>query len=179
MKRNYAVIAVVALAVAMMLYIGLKRDIGSRASAKTGSAPQFSLKDLQGKDVKLADLRGKAVLVNFWATWCPPCKTEIPYFVEVQKQFGDQGLAVVGITMDEDLQPAEIQAFAEKLGINYTLLMGNDGVADQFGVISYPTSFYLGRDGRIMEKVVGLRPHKEVVELVEKALATQAVAEAR
>src|SRR5512138_1648113 len=93
----------------------------SSDAVKGKPAPDFALKDLNGNTVRLADLRGKAVLLNFWATWCPPCKVEIPWFVDLQKQYGPQGLQIVGVAMD-DAGPDAIAKFAKEMGINYTVL---------------------------------------------------------
>jgi peroxiredoxin len=136
-------------------------------------APDFTLKTIDGKSVKLSDLRGKAVLLNFWATWCEPCKVEIPWFVDLQKQYADQGLQIVGVAMDDNASPQKIEAFTKQLGVNYTILLGNDAVADQYGGIeNLPTTFYVGRDGKIVQRVVGLVGRKDTEEHIKTTLAT-------
>ena len=125
-------------------------------------APDFELPTLDGRKVKLSDYRGKAVLLNFWATWCPPCKVEMPWFVDLQKQYGNDGLVVLGVAMD-DTTPQKIAAFASEMGVNYPVLLGTDQVSDDYGNVQYlPTTFYIGRDGRIVAKMDGLLGRKDV-----------------
>jgi peroxiredoxin len=131
---------------------------GSRlkASDDRKSAPNFSLKDENGKTVQLSDYRGKIVLLNFWATWCGPCKMEIPWFVEFERKHKDQGFAVVGISMDEDGWPA-VKPFISHAGINYRVLMGDDSIAQLYGgVESLPTTFIIDREGKIAAVHLGL-----------------------
>lgn len=119
-------------------------------------APDFSLQDADGRTVQLSDYRGKVVLLNFWATWCGPCKMEIPWFVEFERKHKDQGFAVVGISMDEDGWQA-VKPFVSKLGINYRILLGSDSIAQLYGgVDSLPTTFVIDREGRIAAVHIGL-----------------------
>src|SRR5437899_10944982 len=104
------------------------------AQMKGQPAHEFTLQSLDGKTVRLADFRGKGVLLNFWATWCQPCKIEMPWFVELQKQYGPQGLQVVGVAMD-DASPEDIGKFAKDSGVNYSLLIGKQAVGDPYGRI--------------------------------------------
>ena len=180
MKRDATVIAVVVLVIAGMLIAGKRLTrpqtsgasiSGSNAALKGKPAPDFQLTDLDGNSVRLADLRGKAVLLNFWATWCPPCKIEMPWFVDIQKQYGPQGLQIVGVAMDEGNAHDAVAKFAKEMGLNYTVLLGNDKVADQYGgVDALPTTFYIGRDGKIVTRVFGLVSHSEIEENVRAAL---------
>lgn len=180
MNRDAIVIAVVVLVIAGMLMAGKRLTkppepgaqlSGSNASIKGTAAPDFQLRDLNGNNVRLADLRGKAVLLNFWATWCPPCKVEIPWFVDLQKQYGPQGLQIVGVAMDDGNPRDAIAKFAKDMGVNYTVLLGTDKVADAYGgVEALPTTFYIGRDGRIVSRVFGLVSHREVEGNIQAAL---------
>src|SRR4030081_3060034 len=113
-----------------MLYVGfhMARRTGPRI-AKSTVAPDFSLESLDGKSVRLSDLRGKAVLLNFWATWCGPCKIEMPWFVELQNQYGAQGLQVIGVAMD-DASKEDIAKFAKDMGVNYPILIGKESIGD-------------------------------------------------
>lgn len=179
MKRNLAIIAVVAVVVALMLFFGARQARSPYAAgpisgeAKGSAAPDFELKDLQGNTVRLSDYKGKAVLVNFWATYCAPCKVEIPWFVELQKELGPEGLQIVGISMDDELTPQQLAAFSGAMKMNYPVLVGTEKVAESYGGIeSLPISFYIGRDGKIVDQVVGLRSHKDVVEKARAALNT-------
>jgi peroxiredoxin len=135
-------------------------------------APDFALMSLDGSKVKLSDYRGKAVLLNFWATWCSPCRVEMPWFEDLQKQYGKDGLVVLGIAMD-DSEPAKIAQFASALGVNYPVLLGTDQVSDDYGSVQYlPTTFYIGRDGLIVDKLTGLLDRKDIEDAVKKALNT-------
>ena len=135
-------------------------------------APDFSLPSLDGRKVKLSDFRGKAVLLNFWATWCPPCKVEMPWFADLQKQYGQDGLVVLGVAMD-DTEPATIAKFASDMGVNYEVLLGTDKVSDDYGDVQYlPTTFYIGRDGTIVDKMTGLLDRKDIENAVRKTLST-------
>lgn len=137
-------------------------------------APDFSLFTLDGQKVKLSDYRGKAVLLNFWATWCPPCKVEMPWFVDLQKQYGKDGLVILGVAMD-DSEPGTIAKFASDLGVNYTVLLGTDKVSDDYGDVQYlPTTFFIGRNGAIVDKLTGLLDRKDIEDDVRKALSTDA-----
>ena len=135
-------------------------------------APEFELKDLQGKSVRLSDYQGKVVLLNFWATWCPPCKEEMPWFVDLQQRYGAQGLQVIGIAMD-DADRKAIDSFAQKMGVNYPVLMGKESVADAYGNVQFlPDTYYIGRDGKILRHVQGLIDRKSIEDEVKKALSS-------
>jgi cytochrome c biogenesis protein CcmG, thiol:disulfide interchange protein DsbE len=130
----------------------------------------FTMPDLQGKDVALSSFKGKVILLNFWATWCGPCKAEIPGFVELQDQYGKDGLVVVGYSVDDDAPKAK--AFADQFKMNYPVLLGlgREDVQDAFGPIwGIPASFIISRDGRVCQKHLGIAP-KAVFEKQIKAL---------
>ena len=175
MNRNIVVLIVLAVAISAMIIGGQHLARRSGRPALTGYAqgklaPDFELKDVDGKSFRLADLRGKAVVLNFWATWCSPCKEEIPWFVEFQKQYGQQGLQIVGVDMDENRDV--VAKFVSDMKINYPVLLGDDKVADLYGSVeSLPTTFYIGRDGKITKTVFGLAPHHEVEDHVRTALS--------
>jgi peroxiredoxin len=136
------------------------------------AAPSFTLQDLSGKQVSLSDFRGKVVVLDFWATWCPPCVMEIPHFIELYEQYEAQGFAMVGISLDRD-GIGVVEAFASKYKINYPILM-NDGRADKDygGITSIPTTFVIDRAGNIRQKYVGYR-EKAVFEADIKALLAE------
>src|SRR5664279_4161707 len=141
-------------------------------NVKGVQAPDFTLLTLDGSKVKLSDYRGKAVLLNFWATWCPPCKVEMPWFEDLQKQYGKDGLVVLGVAMD-DSEPAAIAKFASELGVNYQVLLGTDQVSDDYGSVQYlPTTFFIGRDGAVVDKMTGLLDRKDIEDATKKALNT-------
>ena len=178
MKRSPFALVVVAVVVALMLYFGLhqvRRQGASTARLTQSSlAPDFSLPALDGKTMRLSDLRGKAVLLNFWATWCGPCKIEMPWFVDLQKQYGAQGLQIVGVAMD-DASKEDISKFAKDMGVNYPILIGKESVGDQYGGIpALPETFLIGRDGKVVDRIIGLRGKAEIEDAIKKALDTKA-----
>jgi cytochrome c biogenesis protein CcmG, thiol:disulfide interchange protein DsbE len=123
-------------------------------------AGDFKLLDLNGKPKTLADYRGKVTIVDFWATWCGPCKASIPHFIELQEKYGAQGVEIVGISLDTT-GPKAVGAFAQGQKINYTILMGNDQVAAAYGGIKgIPVAFVVTQDGKIFRKYVGYRDKK-------------------
>jgi peroxiredoxin len=125
------------------------------------SAPEFALKDSNGQTVHLADYKGKVVLLDFWATWCGPCKIEIPWFIEFEQQFKDRGFAVLGVSMDEDGWDA-VKPYMDDLKINYRILLGNEQVSDIYGgVESLPTTLLIDRQGKIASIHIGLSQGKE------------------
>ena len=182
-RRNPVALVVVALVAAGMLYFGfhMARRSGTDHPLGIGygtPAPDFTLETLDGKSVSLSSLRGKAVVVNFWATWCGPCKIETPWLVELQNQYGAQGLQIVGVAMDESGKD-EIARFAKDMGMNYPVLLGKEAVGDAYGgVPALPESFFISRDGKIVDKIMGLQGRSEIEDAVKKALNTQATASA-
>jgi thiol-disulfide isomerase/thioredoxin len=181
LKRSPLALIVVAFVVALMLYFGYhhaRRSGPAFAPRLTPSslAPDFSLESLDGKTMRLSDLRGKAVLLNFWATWCGPCKIEMPWFVELQNRYAGEGLQIVGVAMD-DASKEDIGKFAKDMGVNYPILIGKESVGDQYGgVPALPESFLISRDGKIVDKIIGLRGKAEIEDSVKKALDTRAAA---
>ena len=178
MKRNPLALVLVAVVAAGMLYFGYhqaRRTGPVFASHLTTSslAPDFTLESLDGKNMKLSDFRGKAVLLNFWATWCGPCKIEMPWFVELQNQYAAQGFQIVGVAMD-DASKEDIGKFAKDMGVNYPILIGKESVGDQYGgVPALPESFLIGRDGKIVDKIIGLRGKAEIEDAIRKAIDTK------
>jgi thiol-disulfide isomerase/thioredoxin len=117
-------------------------------------APDFSLRDLDGQTLRLSRYHGKVVLLNFWATWCAPCRSEIPRFVDLQKKYGKEGLQIVGISLDDDPRP--VSRFYQQSKMNYPVGIGDANLAEEYGgVIGLPVSFLVSRDGRIYAKYVG------------------------
>jgi thiol-disulfide isomerase/thioredoxin len=120
------------------------------------AAPEFKLADLDGKPLTLANSHGKVILLNFWATWCGPCRAEIPDLVGLQNKYKDR-LQVIGLVVDGD-DPAEIKRFVEESGINYPVALATDDIRIQYGGIgALPTSFVLDGEGRVVQKHEGLR----------------------
>jgi len=152
------------LGVACLALVCALSGTGCAKKAKKSSgkpAPEFSLKDANGQTVHLSDYRGKVVLLDFWATWCGPCKIEIPWFMEFEKQYKDQGFAVVGVSMDEDGWAA-IKPYVQNMKMNYRVLLGNDAVSTAYGGLdSLPTTLLIDRQGGIASVHVGVSMGKE------------------
>jgi peroxiredoxin len=139
-------------------------------------APDFALKDADGKVVHLADYRGKVVLLDFWATWCGPCKIEIPWFMEMQRKNKDKGFEVLGVAMDDEGWEA-VKPFVTDLRVNYRVVIGNDATAELYGgVDALPTTFLIDREGKIAAVHVGLTSKKDFEDGVAELLQTPTTA---
>jgi peroxiredoxin len=175
-KRDPIILIVVAMVISVILVFGIQRVHHSAippGKLQGKAAPDFSLPTPAGQTMKLSDFHGKAVLLNFWATWCEPCKVEMPWFVELQKKYGPQGLQVLGVAMD-DAEPKDIAAFAQKMGVNYPVLIGKEEVGAEYGGIEYlPSTYYISRDGKVLEHAFGLVSRSEIEANIEKALGRQ------
>lgn len=150
--------AALAAAVVWMSACSPARTVSAAVKAEKDRkpAPEFTLKDSHGRVAKLSEYKGKVVLLNFWATWCGPCKIEIPWFIDFEQRFKDRGFAVLGVSMDEDGWEA-VKPYLTERKVNYRVVIGNDEVADQYGgVSSLPTSFLVDKTGRIASVHVGL-----------------------
>jgi peroxiredoxin len=177
-SRNTGVWIVIILAIAVMLvaapYLAHRAGLANGSpdkQVKGKEAPEFALESLQGNTIHLSDYRGKAVLLNFWATWCQPCKIEMPWFEELQKQYGPQGLQVVGIAMD-DAGKDDIAKFAKQMGVNYPIVLGKESVGDAYGGVQFlPSTFFIDRDGKIVDRIFGLKSRSEIEDDVKQALA--------
>jgi peroxiredoxin len=151
-------LAVSVLLACAVLAVGCsKRKVATNRKA----APEFSLKDANGKTVHLSDYRGKVVLLDFWATWCGPCKIEIPWFMEFETHFKDQGFAVLGVSMDEDGWAA-INPYVRDRKMNYRVLLGDDKVSTSYGGLdALPTTLLIDREGNIASVHEGVSMGKE------------------
>lgn len=151
-------------------------DSGTIADLRGKPAATFTLTSYAGKNVSLADLKGKPVLLNFWATWCTPCKVEMPWFQEFQKKYAAQGLQVVGINEDDDAQSTEvkdqIKKTLERTGVDYTILMSDKKVGDAYGGLDVlPATFFIDRSGKIVAQAIGLASKDEAEGNVQKIVA--------
>jgi len=118
-----------------------------------GKATDFTLKDLNGNDVSLSDFRGKVVMLDFWATWCPPCVKAIPELIALHEKYKARGFEVIGISMDQSV--ADVKYFVNDRNITYTILMSDDKVEKQYGVITIPVTFMIDRSGKVVKKHLG------------------------
>jgi cytochrome c biogenesis protein CcmG/thiol:disulfide interchange protein DsbE len=133
-------------------------------------APDFALKDSDGRTAHLSDYRGKVVVLDFWATWCGPCRIEIPWFTDFERRNQSRGFEVLGVAMDDDGWSA-VKPFLKELNVNYRVVLGDDKTADQYGgVDALPTTFLIDRDGRIASAHVGLTGRKEFEDAIEQLL---------
>jgi len=150
-------------------------DDSSAAPAEASVA----LPGLDGMDTTVAQYKGKVVLVNFWATWCQPCKVEIPWMIEFNQRFGPKGLVILGVAMDDSGKKA-VQPFVEKTSfqvngqaekMDYKVVLGNDDIADKFGgILGLPTSMLYARDGKKVKTIVGLMDYPDIVKAIEGQL---------
>jgi thiol-disulfide isomerase/thioredoxin len=185
MKKNPLILFFIVAIVAGMLIAGIRTARDNRAGARVktqligGLAPDFDLQTLDGKNLKLSDLKGKAVLLNFWATYCSPCKIEMPWFVELQKEYGAQGFQIIGVVMD-DVSNEDIEKFAKQMGVNYPILIGKDSVADSYGGVSVlPTTFFVNREGKVIAREFGLQSRSVFVDHIKTALGQGQSVQAR
>lgn len=182
-------IIVIALTVLFLVFMTIVADRATRrqvaqlqpANASTSGqpAPPLAFKSIDDKNVALADLKGKVIFVNFWATWCDPCRIEIPELIELQNKYSDKGFTVVGIAMDEDgkisvapfVANERFDVNGQKLPMNYPILLGTDAAADKFGgILGYPTSFLISRDGRVVQKIQGLKSMDDLEKMIQAQL---------
>jgi cytochrome c biogenesis protein CcmG, thiol:disulfide interchange protein DsbE len=141
-------------------YLVAHRWIGSSEISRSGIvrtqpfAPELSLIDLSGQRLELSSYRGKVVILDFWATWCSPCRTEIPFLVALQNKYRSQGLQVIGVSLDDDPEP--VRAFYQQFKIDYPVAIGDANLAERYGgILGLPVNFVLSRDGRIYAKHPG------------------------
>jgi len=135
------------------------------------SAPAWTLKDLDGKTVSLADFKGKVVVLDFWATWCPPCRAEIPHFIELQNELKDKGVTIVGVSLDST-GPADVAQFAKTNGMNYPIVMGDEKTATAYGADQgIPTTVVIDGKGNIVATHLGLTDKDTFESDIKKALA--------
>ncbi|HEY2459202.1 MAG TPA: TlpA disulfide reductase family protein [Candidatus Acidoferrum sp.] len=149
------------------------------ATAVSAPAPDVTLKSLDDKNVSIADYKGKIVLVNFWATWCDPCRAEIPELIEMQEKYGPKGFTVLGVAMDEEgkkiVDPFVHKEHFDVKGkpslMNYPILIGTDDAANKFGgLFGYPTSVLIGRDGKQIKRITGQINAEEISKAIESQL---------
>jgi thiol-disulfide isomerase/thioredoxin len=148
-------------------------------AAGSASLASFGIKDINGNVVTLSQYKGQVVLVNFWATWCAPCKIEIPWMIEFQKKYNSRGFTILGVSMDEEgkqdvapfLDKERFDVGGQKEAMNYPILLGNDSIAAKFGgILGLPTSVLFTRDGQKIKTITGLIDHDELTKAIESQL---------
>ena len=187
MKRaSYLLLFVAMLWIASTDFSGCNKSFGVSAdgkndpdSSKLKDEPSVSFKDLDGKTLTLASLKGKVVFVNFWATYCEPCKIETPWLIEFQQKYASKGFSVVGVAMDEEgkkvvepfVKSTEFDVNGKQTPMIYPIVLGDDDIGDQFGgLFGYPTSFLISRDGKIHKKYIGLSDYDELDKAIQSLL---------
>jgi cytochrome c biogenesis protein CcmG/thiol:disulfide interchange protein DsbE len=192
MNKSVVFVLFAVVAVTAALFLSSKISKHPEASVNAGPqlyptgpargtmAPDFTLNvfNAQGKTIQLSSLQGKAVIVNFWATYCDPCKAEMPWLAELQQKYGSEGLQILGIVVD-DPGDKTILDFTRKMGVNYPVLVGTDKVEDLYGGIDgLPTTFFLDRSGKVVDRVLGLESKSLIEDSIKKALGQGATTSA-
>jgi cytochrome c biogenesis protein CcmG, thiol:disulfide interchange protein DsbE len=155
--------------------------MASKASPNAGkpSEPDVTFPELQGGNLALPSLQGKVVLVNFWATWCEPCREEIPWLIEFQDKYANQGLTILGVAMDEEgkkvvdpfVQKTQFDVGGKQETMSYPILIGNEDLAEKFGgLIGLPTSVLISRDGKVVKRYIGEVEKNELQQDIETQL---------
>ena len=146
----------------------------SSFAVEGGIAPDFSLKTLDGRAVKLSDFRGKVVLLNFWATWCAPCRVEMPWLVELYKNYQSQGFEIMGVSVDDPGEQRAVAKYVKEMNVNYTILLGTNPVADLYGGARLlPHTFFISHDGKIIKSFIGLRDKSDLEAAIREMLAAR------
>jgi len=141
---------------------GTNTNNTNNAESKRQIAPDFSWQNADGKIVHLSDLKGKVVLIDFWATWCGPCRMTIPHVEAIYNKFKDKGVVVIGVNLDNQANRQKVEQFIKEKGITYLVISDPNGaVASQYGATSIPRFFFIDKHGRIAKMVVGYNPNME------------------
>jgi cytochrome c biogenesis protein CcmG/thiol:disulfide interchange protein DsbE len=148
--------------------------IAAQASVCTGARPAaslaFTLKDMDGRDVALSSFKGQVIVLNFWATWCGPCRLEIPDFVQLRSAYGDQGLTILGVSVDDPVD--RLKPFAAELGMNYPVLvgLGRDDLKQAYPLYGLPNTFIIARDGTVCRKHTGFALRSQLEPIIKALL---------
>lgn len=168
MKPKFLLRALITTLCAVLLLIVNRPS--TRRPSHPYPAPEFELPNLNGDQVRLSDFRGKAVVLNFWATWCAPCRREIPWFVDFQKEYGPRGLQIIGVSMDEGGRDA-IVPLVRRMGVDYVVLLGDNRVSSLYGGLEIlPTTYYIAPDGTVRAFVNGVISKAEVEKDIKEVL---------
>ena len=154
-------------------------DTKGSSTANLPSEPDVTFKNLEGQDVALARFKGKVVVVNFWATWCEPCQTEIPWMIGFQQKYADRGFTLLGVAMDDEgksivepyVEKTQFDVDGHSMTMNYPIVLGNDDLASKFGgLIGLPTTIVITRDGKIHKRFIGIVSHDELEKEIKALL---------
>lgn len=156
MKKIFLVAFVISAIISLFILTGCKSSYGD-----------FKLMDIDGNEMSLSDFAGKIVVLNFWATWCSPCRVEIPYFIEVYNKYKDKGVQFIGVSNED---ASTLRSFAEDYNINYPILIDNAGVIEEWGIRAIPTTFILNKDGKVIFKNIGMMTREQLENNIEDAL---------
>lgn len=149
--------------IALMVFLVLSSCAKEKKQAIKGDeAPDFTLSDTNGSNVRLSDLRGKVVLIEFWATWCPPCRESIPAMNEIYKRYSERGLVILGISVDKGQNVTDdLRAFVREYSILYPVLIDSKNINNLYGVYSIPTTLLIDKEGKVVLKNIGFSPELE------------------
>jgi len=162
-RRAFAVSIIV-----LAVLIGCTRS-DERSTSASGDAPNFKLQDLNGRTVQLSDLKGKPVVLDFWATWCQPCRDSIPGMAKLHKDYADKGLVILAISVDGGATE-DIRTFQKEHGMTYTVLIGTEDVADQYSVRTIPMMIVIDKSGKIRKRYLGAGNEDDIEETVKQLL---------
>jgi len=173
MRKVFLIAALILAAIAAFYFLRRGHEHPGMAAIKEHPfAPDFTLPQLDGPELRLSSFRGKVVLLDFWATWCVPCREETPHFVELQQKYADRGLQIIGISMDDGPEP--VRGFYRQFHMNYPVAMGNAKTGELYGgVLGLPIAFLIGRDGRIVARYMGATDAAVFEKAVTRVLETR------
>lgn len=178
MKKGLLVGLVIAALVGITVLAERPWEKGETGAGTASTPAGITLIDLGGKELDLGAYKGKVVLVNFWATWCQPCRIEMPWMIEFQEKYGPRNFTVLGVAMDDEgrsvvepfLQKERYEVNGRQMAVNYPILIGNEKVGEQFDLFGLPTSLVISRDGKLVKKFIGLVNHELLVKEIEGQL---------